>query len=245
MLEEAVEGRDTRRAYLEEHGYPAYTTSPGWLGYSDEKLATLCREAVAEGYRTIKLKVGLSLDDDVRRLAVARDAVGPEVRLAVDANQRWDVAGRRALDVGAGALRPRVDRGADQPGRHPRPRGDPRRDRRPGLHRRAHAEPDDVQAVHAGRRGRPHPDRRDPCGRREREPRDPAARPQVRCARLPARRWRGAVRARPAPGDGRLRGHLRRTWRIAPWSTSTTCTSTSSTRSASSAAGTGRPAHPG
>jgi L-fuconate dehydratase len=92
MLEAAVEGRDSRRAHLEEHGYPAYTTSPGWLGYSDDKLATLCREAVAEGYRTIKLKVGLSLDEDVRRLAIARDAVGPEVRLAVDANQRWDVA---------------------------------------------------------------------------------------------------------------------------------------------------------
>jgi L-fuconate dehydratase len=91
MLEEASEGRGDRRTYLEEHGYPAYTTSPGWLGYSDDKLATLCRHAVAEGYRTIKLKVGLSLDDDVRRLAVAREAVGPDVRLAVDANQRWDV----------------------------------------------------------------------------------------------------------------------------------------------------------
>ena len=92
MLEDAAAGREARRVQLEEHGYPAYTTSPGWLGYSDEKLARLCREAVAEGYRTIKLKVGSSLDDDVRRLGIARDAVGPDVRLAADANQRWDVA---------------------------------------------------------------------------------------------------------------------------------------------------------
>jgi L-fuconate dehydratase len=92
MLEDAAAGREARRAQLERDGYPAYTTSPGWLGYSDQKLATLCREAVADGYRTIKLKVGASLDDDVRRLAVARGAVGADVRLAADANQRWDVA---------------------------------------------------------------------------------------------------------------------------------------------------------
>ncbi|GAA2725231.1 enolase C-terminal domain-like protein [Cellulomonas aerilata] len=92
MLEDAAVGREARRAHLEQHGYPAYTTSPGWLGYSDDKLATLCREAVADGYRIIKLKVGASLEDDVRRLGVARSAVGPDVRLAIDANQRWDVA---------------------------------------------------------------------------------------------------------------------------------------------------------
>ncbi|ROR73086.1 enolase C-terminal domain-like protein [Bogoriella caseilytica] len=92
MLEEAAAGRAERMSELESRGYPAYTTSPGWLGYSDEKLARLCREAVEEGYRTIKLKVGLSLEDDLRRLQIARDAVGPGVDLAVDANQRWDVA---------------------------------------------------------------------------------------------------------------------------------------------------------
>jgi L-fuconate dehydratase len=91
MLEAEAPGRAERIARLEEDGYPAYTTSPGWLGYSDEKLATLCREAVVDGYRTIKLKVGLSLEDDVRRLGIARDVVGPDVRLAADANQRWDV----------------------------------------------------------------------------------------------------------------------------------------------------------
>ncbi|WP_345218174.1 enolase C-terminal domain-like protein [Georgenia halophila] len=92
LLEEANEGRERRRGDLEARGYPAYTTSPGWLGYSDEKLASLCRDAVAGGYRTIKLKVGNDVEDDVRRLRIARDAVGPDVRLAVDANQRWDVA---------------------------------------------------------------------------------------------------------------------------------------------------------
>ncbi|WP_042437099.1 enolase C-terminal domain-like protein, partial [Streptacidiphilus albus] len=68
------------------------TTSPGWLGYSDEKLARLAREAVAAGFTQIKLKVGADLADDVRRLGVARAAVGPGVRVAVDANQRWGVA---------------------------------------------------------------------------------------------------------------------------------------------------------
>ena len=71
---------------------PAYTTSPGWLGYSDAKLQRLAREAVADGFTQIKLKVGANLDDDVRRMRLAREAVGPDIRIAVDANQRWDVA---------------------------------------------------------------------------------------------------------------------------------------------------------
>ncbi|QSB16633.1 fuconate dehydratase [Natronosporangium hydrolyticum] len=92
ILTANLASRDARRAELAERGYPAYTTSPGWLGYSDDKLAALCRSAVADGYRTIKLKVGRAVDEDLRRLRVARATVGPEVRLAVDANQRWDVA---------------------------------------------------------------------------------------------------------------------------------------------------------
>ncbi|HEY9293843.1 MAG TPA: enolase C-terminal domain-like protein [Microlunatus sp.] len=76
---------------LEANGYPAYTTTPGWLGYSDEKLARLTREAVADGFGMIKLKVGADIDDDLRRLAVARGAAGPDIPIAVDANQRWDV----------------------------------------------------------------------------------------------------------------------------------------------------------
>ena len=91
ILEAAVPGREARRRQLEERGYPAYTTTPGWLGYDDAKLVRLAREAVEEGFEQIKLKVGSDLDEDVRRLKLAREAVGPDIRIAVDANQRWDV----------------------------------------------------------------------------------------------------------------------------------------------------------
>lgn len=84
-------GADVRAAELLAHGYPAYTTGPGWLGYSDEKLERLAREAVADGFGQIKLKVGADIEDDKRRLALARAAVGSDIRIAVDANQRWDV----------------------------------------------------------------------------------------------------------------------------------------------------------
>ncbi|NAZ82627.1 fuconate dehydratase [Kineococcus sp. R8] len=92
ILRRAEPGRGEREAQLRRRGYPAYTTSPGWLGYSDEKLQRLAREAVAEGFTQIKLKVGADVEDDVRRMRLAREAVGPDVRVAVDANQRWDVA---------------------------------------------------------------------------------------------------------------------------------------------------------
>ncbi len=92
LLTERAEGKAERIAHLREHGFPAYTTTPGWLGYDDEKLVRLSREAVADGFDMIKLKVGADLDEDVRRLRLAREAVGPDVLVAVDANQRWDVA---------------------------------------------------------------------------------------------------------------------------------------------------------
>lgn len=91
LLRDAAPGKAERERILLDSGYPAYTTTPGWLGYDDEKLARLCSEAVADGYRMIKLKVGADLADDVRRLAIARRAVGPDVRVAVDANQIWGV----------------------------------------------------------------------------------------------------------------------------------------------------------
>ncbi|OFI38871.1 fuconate dehydratase [Arthrobacter sp. SW1] len=91
LLRAVVPGREDRRRQLLAEGYPAYTTTPGWLGYSDAKLSQLAREAVAEGFGQIKLKVGASVEDDIRRVRAARDAVGPEVGIAVDANQRWDV----------------------------------------------------------------------------------------------------------------------------------------------------------
>jgi L-fuconate dehydratase len=91
ILRAAEPGKTERIATLTSRGYPAYTTTPGWLGYSDEKLARLARQAVNDGFRTIKLKVGLNIEDDLRRCGIARQAIGPTVALAVDANQRWDV----------------------------------------------------------------------------------------------------------------------------------------------------------
>jgi len=91
ILQAAADGKSERAARLMERGYPAYTTSPGWLGYTDEKLARLSLAAVAEGFRTIKIKVGLDVESDMRRCRIARDAIGPKIGLAVDANQRWDV----------------------------------------------------------------------------------------------------------------------------------------------------------
>jgi L-fuconate dehydratase len=92
ILERAEPGRAERELALLSDGYPAYTTTPGWLGYGDAKLARLCREAVEDGFTQIKLKVGDNLDDDRRRLKIARESVGPDVAIAIDANQRWDVA---------------------------------------------------------------------------------------------------------------------------------------------------------
>ncbi|MEO1244351.1 MAG: enolase C-terminal domain-like protein [Pseudomonadota bacterium] len=83
--------RDERIRYLEQHGYPAYTTSAGWLGYSDAKLERLCRHAVGEGFGHVKLKVGLNVEDDVRRCRIARETIGDSVKLMVDANQVWEV----------------------------------------------------------------------------------------------------------------------------------------------------------
>ncbi|MER7571326.1 L-fuconate dehydratase [Streptomyces sp. NPDC126514] len=91
LLRRGQDGADERSAALRRTGYPAYTTSPGWLGYDDAKLTRLAAAAVADGFRQIKLKVGADLDDDIRRCRAARSAVGPEIRLALDANQRWDV----------------------------------------------------------------------------------------------------------------------------------------------------------
>jgi L-fuconate dehydratase len=91
ILRAAEPGRAERTAQLEAHGYRAYSTSPGWLGYSDAKLVRLAEQAVADGFQMIKLKVGGNLEDDVRRMKLARETVGPDVRIAVDANQRWDV----------------------------------------------------------------------------------------------------------------------------------------------------------
>ncbi len=91
LLRRGRVGAAERTARLLERGFPAYTTSPGWLGYDDEKLTRLAVQAVADGFTQIKLKVGADLADDIRRCRAARLAIGPEVRMAIDANQRWDV----------------------------------------------------------------------------------------------------------------------------------------------------------
>src|SRR6188474_2966657 len=83
--------RADREAELLRDGYPAYSTSVGWLGYDDDKIRRLCREALAEGWTAFKLKVGADIDDDRRRAAIVREEIGPDRIMAVDANQRWGV----------------------------------------------------------------------------------------------------------------------------------------------------------
>jgi L-fuconate dehydratase len=83
--------RSTREAEIVGDGFPAYTTSVGWLGYPDDKIRRLCAEALAEGWTSFKMKVGADLEDDIRRARIVRDAIGPTNTLMIDANQRWDV----------------------------------------------------------------------------------------------------------------------------------------------------------
>ena len=91
----AQAGRGVMEAKLLQDGYPAYTTSAGWLGYPDDKIRTLCAEAVADGWGAIKMKVGRDLADDVRRCRIVREAIGDRL-LMVDANQVWEVG--QAID---------------------------------------------------------------------------------------------------------------------------------------------------
>jgi L-fuconate dehydratase len=91
ILERSQKGKSDREAQLLATGYPAYATSPGWLGYPDEKMVHLAKQSVGQGFRFIKLKVGGALEDDKRRLRLARETVGPNIRIATDANQKWDV----------------------------------------------------------------------------------------------------------------------------------------------------------
>lgn len=91
LLCRQASGRAAREAELCRIGYPAYTTSAGWLGYTDEQLRTICREALADGWSLFKIKVGQDLSDDIRRCTIIREEIGWERKLAMDANQRWDV----------------------------------------------------------------------------------------------------------------------------------------------------------
>ena len=96
LLERQAAGKERRTAELLRHGYPAYTTSAGWLGYPDEKIRRLCREGLAQGWRHFKIKVGRDVADDIRRCALVREEIGPDNFLMVDANQYWDV--NQAID---------------------------------------------------------------------------------------------------------------------------------------------------
>ncbi|MGC5010367.1 enolase C-terminal domain-like protein [Streptosporangium sp. DT93] len=91
LLESRVEGRAGRTALIHSEGVPAYTTSAGWLGYSDDKLRALATEAVEAGWGHLKLKVGADLADDVRRAGILREVLGPDRKLMMDANQVWNV----------------------------------------------------------------------------------------------------------------------------------------------------------
>jgi L-fuconate dehydratase len=90
-LDSTAKTASTRISALEESGYPAYTTSAGWLGYTDEKMRELLREAVDAGWTTFKMKVGSDLDDDKRRARLIREFIGQDGQLMMDANQVWGV----------------------------------------------------------------------------------------------------------------------------------------------------------
>ena len=91
LLKERTSCKEARQRHLEQHGYPAYTTSAGWIGFDDDKIRLLCREALAQGWTHFKLKVGGDSGDDLRRARLLRAEIGPLNKLMMDANQKWDV----------------------------------------------------------------------------------------------------------------------------------------------------------
>ena len=91
LLQKQAVGKTERWATLEREGYPCYTTSAGWLGYDDDKLRRLCQEAIDAGFNHVKMKVGRDKADDIRRLTIAREVLGPDRHLMIDANQVWEV----------------------------------------------------------------------------------------------------------------------------------------------------------
>jgi L-fuconate dehydratase len=96
ILQDHASTKPQREAEMRLHGYPAYTTSAGWIGYSDEKIRQLCRQGLAQGWRSFKIKVGRDLEDDRRRCRIIREEIGDDNRLMMDANQYWDVG--QAID---------------------------------------------------------------------------------------------------------------------------------------------------
>jgi L-fuconate dehydratase len=91
LLRRQASGRPAREAEMRRDGYPGYTTSTGWLGYPDDKVHRLAREAMAQGWEHFKIKVGPDLEGNRRRAALMRELIGPARKLMMDANQCWDV----------------------------------------------------------------------------------------------------------------------------------------------------------
>lgn len=91
ILKRGEVSKENNEKILREKGVPAYTTTPGWLGYSDEKMLSLTTQAKADGFTLIKYKCGKSIAEDQRRLGKVRELVGPDFAIAIDANQVWDV----------------------------------------------------------------------------------------------------------------------------------------------------------
>lgn len=106
ILHAGKHAQSDRLAILEEHGYPAYTTSAGWFGFSDDKIRQLCREGIADGWTHFKLKVGGDPSDDLRRGRLVREEIGWERQLMVDANQKWGVEEAIQRTIQLGVLKP-------------------------------------------------------------------------------------------------------------------------------------------
>src|SRR5688572_29912928 len=96
LLQRQQSTKADREQALQKNGYPAYTTSAGWIGYSDDRIRQACGDAIAAGWTHFKVKVGASPEDDDKRVGLVREAIGPERTLMIDANQRWEV--QEAID---------------------------------------------------------------------------------------------------------------------------------------------------
>ncbi len=92
LLRAQANGKSQRLEILLDQGYPSYTTSAGWLGYSDDALRQKCADLKSRGWSHFKIKVGRDLEDDIRRCRVLRTEMGDDAYMMIDANQVWDVS---------------------------------------------------------------------------------------------------------------------------------------------------------
>ena len=91
ILKDSQNDKKARIDTILKEGYPSYTTAAGWLGYSDEKIVKLCEKYISMGWKHFKVKVGLDLEADVKRLELIRKTIGDDCHIMVDANQQWSV----------------------------------------------------------------------------------------------------------------------------------------------------------